>query len=81
MALHGEIKVNGVVIGEWSAVRRGKTEEVNRYDCKVWYIDTEHRRMNAKFAVTHKPQDGALVLASRVLLRARSEAWCDRASD
>lgn len=67
MALWGPIHINDQMIGTWSAVRK---EEVFRdqsgptfnYECEI-RLNMSH----AKFLVTHRYRDGALVLGAKVM--------------
>lgn len=69
MALHGELKVNGDVIGTWSARRLARVpEEVNEYECYVQMVGADAR----EFHVEHRFADGAEALAAKVLAEA---AW------
>lgn len=69
MALHGDISVNGEVIGRWQARRR--TLSVNpdgtaEYDCVAsMYADNPPRARTCR--LTHRYDDGAMVLAAKVL--------------
>jgi hypothetical protein len=71
VALHGEVKVNHMVIATWQAVRRSETPgELNVYDCLV----TQHDPLlSVSFIVTHWYDDGALALAQQVLKQAHLE--------
>ncbi len=77
MALHGPIQVNGMTIGEWSAVRQTVTngpphaDEVLTYDCTV-HQDSAPDGCAAvleRFSVQHRFGDGALALAAAVLAK------------
>lgn len=68
MALHGEIKVNGVAIATWEAVRKEKlAKDINWYDCKVHYRNPHGYPMKAEFSVPHRFGDGALALTAKVI--------------
>lgn len=76
MALHGEIRVNGMTIGEWSAQRRSDQYEVHAdsqvvYDCMVRQDSTleGNPAVLERFTLTHRFGDGALVLVAKVLQR------------
>ncbi len=92
MSLHGEIKVNGLVIGTWEAVRQG---EIQRQPGVARVIDPNTTfdyactaNLNSspdgcpavleRFTVTHRFGDGALVLASKVLMHAAAMAEAKR---
>lgn len=81
MALHGEIKVNNVVIGAWGAVRK---EEVRpgtyRYECFYWMDGLDGHRYTAQFNLHHQYALGASWLARRVLSTGHREAAYARAS-
>lgn len=66
--LHGEIKVNHHVIGEWKAVRTGRETRTgfNEYDCTFKYTDTRGYRFEAQFLLEHRYGDGAACLAVAV---------------
>lgn len=73
MALHGAIKVNGNILGAWTAVRVTNTEDavltpdaVSEYECSVGMLDGDQFDFN----LTHRFGDGALVLASSILREA-----------
>lgn len=66
MSLHGDIRVNGRVIGRWGAVRtRPLGERANRYR---WTYNTDG--MEAHGVLDHREADGATNLAAKVLARA-----------
>ena len=74
--LHGEIKLNDQLIGEWTAVRKKRfyphehDDEggpYHRYDCTIEYRDMQGYLMRANFPVWHRFGDGAMRLASRVI--------------
>jgi len=67
MSLHGSALVNGRSIGvDWSAQRVIGSPNLNdgicEYDCEVRYRGAVHH-----FRIEHRYDDGALVLASKVL--------------
>lgn len=69
--LHGEIKVNGDEVGDWSAIRREKNvvaqDFEHTYDCRV----TIQRSYKVReFTVKHRYGDGAAALAQKVLSQA-----------
>lgn len=77
MALHGEIKVNDLVIGGWEAQRttprldKDKRDGENyTYRCKVWRRMEDGKEWREEFEVRHWYEDGALELASKVLRQA-----------
>lgn len=64
MSLHGPIMVNAQVIGMWSA-RRVLTAEPNVYQCEVERFEGSPRSHH--FTIEHHYDDGAIVLAAKVL--------------
>lgn len=75
MALHGEIKVNGLVIGHWEAQRQSLTlthpdkDEVLTY-CATVSLNSSPDGCPARFwhgEVQHRFGDGALGLMATVL--------------
>lgn len=76
--LHGEIKVNNVEIGRWTAVRKeevglDKANPMYRYECHMDYRNSAGYPMEAAFEVRHNYKDGAVLLASKVLLQGMSQ--------
>lgn len=77
MALHGEIRVNGMVIGEWEAQRKSHLHsdphpsELVTYDCMVRQDSTlqGNPAVLEHFELDHRFGDGALALASAVIRR------------
>jgi hypothetical protein len=74
MSLHGDVRVNGYLIGTWTATRISNTEEQPPAPDALsvytwWYQDTETRAL-ADGTLVHRYGDGAAVLASKVLLAA-----------
>ena len=71
--LHGEVKVNHIEIGKWQAQNTGeKVKDFVVYRCEAeWYTNTGYPFRTGPFLVHHKPNDGALVLASIVLAQAK----------
>lgn len=68
MALHGDIRVNDMKIGEWVAVRQEDPPgEVNTYKVSAAYQDVHGVERKAVGEIEHAFGDGALVLASEVL--------------
>lgn len=67
MSLHGEIKVNQRVIGDWNARRKARTpQEVNTYEVRAsWLHDGIVRE--AETEMEHTFSDGAWVLAAKVI--------------
>jgi len=61
MSLHGPIHVNDARIGYWCATRV-LTGDPNVYDC---WVDVNFIRN--EFQITHRYEDGAAALASKVL--------------
>lgn len=70
--LHGEIKVNDVVIGTWTAARtNSKINNFGEYDCHVTYRDTQGYPCEARWRMVGQAHsNGALSLAARVLMEA-----------
>ena len=70
--LHGEIKVNDTVIGEWKAIRRSADlREFGEYDCIVTYRDMQGYPCEAKWTMYgHYRGDGAMSLAGKVMTQA-----------
>lgn len=68
MALHGTIRVDGLVIGYWGARRKEHPPEaVNTYEVECEFSDINGVHHHKKGEITHEFGDGALVLASEVL--------------
>ena len=77
MALHGELKINGVVIAYWSAQRLDQLEDADQES--LYYVVYEESVQDLSGAilwgdawaidavVTHRYSDGAAVLAQKVL--------------
>lgn len=82
MALHGPIQVNGMTIGEWSAVRKTfigqepEPDDAVEYECMVRQDSTleGNPAVLERFTVTHRFGDGALGLASTCIARALVQA-------
>jgi hypothetical protein len=80
MTLHGEIKVNGQVIGAWSARRLSPTlaesSTICTYECGVDYLPREggpsEEPVEQRFHLEHRYGEGAVALASKILTRAVS---------
>ena len=76
MALHGMVCVNGAVIGAWSAVRGDNVTVTGgpltyRYRYEVEFLPTATRRASRREGfLKHRFDDGAAVLASKVLAKA-----------
>lgn len=67
MALHGDIRINGDLLGVWTARRlENPPKAVNDYECEILMTDGK----GGKFEVRHKFAEGAIVLAAKVLNRA-----------
>lgn len=76
MALHGEVKINGRVLMQWSAVRKTGTtdpDSVNRYHCSVVAAVGNTGAHTQEFTVQHRYGDGAAALAAAVLARTSGE--------
>lgn len=66
--LHGEIKVNEQVIGEWTAVRIQEIDGFCDYDCHMTYTNMAGYPMEAAWTLRgHAMGNGAVSLAARVL--------------
>lgn len=67
--LHGEIKVNDHVIGEWKAVRQSHDlRDTNNYECTMTYTNQAGYPMEAAWIIfDHHYNMGAAGLAARVL--------------
>lgn len=85
MALHGEIKANGMTIGAWEAQRAAGEkadpgpDDLVTYDCMVRQDSTlqGNEAVLERFEVTHRFGEGALALAALVLEEglAKSTGW------
>lgn len=64
--LHGEIKVNHHIIGEWRAVNKGRVEDITIYQCNIKYEKMTGHKVDRDFFVMHRYGDGALALTSAV---------------
>ena len=84
--LHGEIRVNGMVIGAWEAQRHTHTDSQPLADALVSYecmvrqdsIPDGNPAVLWRGKVTHRFGDGALALAASVLMKAVSETDSQR---
>jgi hypothetical protein len=67
--LHGDIKVNNVVVGEWTAVRKSHDlRDFNDYHCTMEYRNMQGRLMEAEWDLRGQSVvNGAAGLAARVL--------------
>jgi len=76
MALHGNVAINAQTILYWSAKRiaDGLPGCPNTYECEVWEPMT---RQGWTFELKHDYEDGAAVLASKVLKAFSKEAKKD----
>lgn len=72
MALHGEIKVNHQVLGWWEAVRGNPVDLIENTFVYLCTVAIEGREPH-KFVLVHPVEDGALGLASKVLMLAWNE--------
>lgn len=74
--LHGDIRVNDVVIGEWTATNKThKVEQFRAYDCTLWYRGTDGYIYEAAWEIWgHLRGDGAITLGERVLKEGRHRA-------
>lgn len=67
--LHGDIKINGYALGNWSAVRGDSVDRNGNhlYDCTLIYRDIQGYLNKAQFQVKHQYGAGALQLAAEVI--------------
>lgn len=78
--LHGDIRVNDVVICEWTAANIGHTNtglvgEFRRYHCTLWYRASDGYIYDADWEIWgHMMGDGAVTLAERVLKEGKHRA-------
>lgn len=74
--LHGDIRVNGILIGEWTAVRQNNTQkDFNDYRCEINFRDVQGYPCHAEWHMTgHRYGDGAVMLAARVLSEGMAKA-------
>lgn len=75
--LHGEVKINNVVIGEWSAIRRKGPvgEQFRTYDCWLEYRGTDGYMYEATWVIWGEGHmNGAISLAARVLREGMTKA-------
>lgn len=66
--LHGEIKINGVVIETWTARRTVAlvdSQQVSEYECTFTWSDPFHGK--TEFPIWHAYDRGAAELAKRVI--------------
>lgn len=68
MSLHGDIKINNHVIGEWVAQNAGIHMDTGIYRCWVVYTDQRGYTNERRFFTQHNYDDGALVLGAKVML-------------
>lgn len=66
MSLHGSINVNTRAVGWWTA-RRVTNARSNTYECCVDWTGVNGTRQRHTFDLTHNYDDGAVVLAAKVL--------------
>lgn len=68
--LHGEIKMNHVVIGEYTAVHHRDYQGYRDYKCTIWYRHTDGYIYEAEWDMwgRHFKPDGAISLAAKVLM-------------
>lgn len=68
MALHGDIKINGKIIGAWTARRlQHPPQEVNEYEIAYAYFEPDGTVHQVEGTLTHRFGDGATSLAAEVL--------------
>lgn len=67
--LHGNVELNGTVIGQWTATRTGPVKhEFNDYFCTIWYRGTDGYLYERQWHIWgHHAGNGAFSLAARVL--------------
>jgi len=66
--LHGEIKVNDVTVGEWSAVRKAEHEGFAEYECRLLYRNVSGYLQEAQWTLRgHAVGNGPISLGARVL--------------
>lgn len=67
--LHGDIRVNDVVVGKWTAVRKtADLRDFNEYHCTLEYRNMKGYMEYAEWdLIGHFNGNGALTLAARVL--------------
>lgn len=78
MALHGELKVNGGVIGRWYA-QRVLTRESGFHQYRWETYDEQGRHRTG--SINHWEDEGAGVLAAKVLLRSAGTKYDGGESD
>lgn len=65
MSMHGDVRINGQVIGRWYARRQQReVGDTNTYECWV--------RLNGQyqeFEITHRYRDGSAVLLTKMLMK------------
>jgi non-ribosomal peptide synthetase component E (peptide arylation enzyme) len=69
MALHGDIRINGTLLGYWDArrltdLKRGTDTYTYEWSMKIWKDDQE---FTASGELDHHYDDGAAALAAAVL--------------
>lgn len=73
--LHGDIKVNGSLIGQWTAVNKDNThKQFRRYDCTLWYRGLDGYLYEAEWELWGHGSPGAIGLAERVLREGKFRA-------
>jgi hypothetical protein len=74
--LHGNVELNHVVIGEWTATRTGTTKkEFNDYHCTIWYRGTDGYLYTHDWHIWGMHSgNGAFSLAARVLQEGNAHA-------
>lgn len=76
MALHGDIRINGSLLGVWTARRTQRlwdVDAVHTYECQVDWVD-DSEKAGMAFLLDHRYSEGATALAAKVLDRAASAA-------
>lgn len=67
--LHGDVRINDYVIGEWQAVRRQDKEKANfpNYDCTLTYQGLDGYNYKAEWVLIGQGRGNGISLAARVL--------------
>jgi hypothetical protein len=73
--LHGDVRINDIVIGEYKATNIGVTDGHARYDCWISYRGLDGYMYEAKWQIWGVFKgNGAISLASRVLREGMTKA-------
>lgn len=74
--ISGDIKINDVALGGWSAENVGTHEGFATYDCTLWYTDNKGYANKARWRLFgHNRADGAVSLAARILLEGMTRVY------